>query len=225
MTMELSKGPGIRIDDSLTINCLLYADDIVVVANSASEMNLLLKYANKVAKNNNFEFNIKKCAYTGERDVCRVIVLWRSAWIHEIPLIYLIKLLFLYVIDNVILRIGNEKIGRTNTFTYLGVQFNYKGIDNVGHLDKLEEKLRKTIQFFVMLGMNKSGYKTITKILMYKSFIRSKMEYALAVFNISKKCQRIMDRIQYEALCRMFSVNKKSSTKTLELITGVLPVE
>ena len=94
MTVELSKGPGIRIDDSLTINCLLYADDIVVVANSASEMNLLLKYANKVAKNNNFEFNIKKCAYTGERDV--------------------------------ILRIGNEKIGRTNTFTYLGVQFNYK---------------------------------------------------------------------------------------------------
>ena len=51
------------------------------------------------------------------------------------------------------------------------------------------------------------------------------MEYGIAIFRISKKWLRKLNSIQNIALCRMFSVYKNSSSKTLQMITGILPME
>ena len=118
---ELNSGPGLSMHNGTKLNCLLYADDIALVAKSAKEMNILLKISNKVAMNNNFVFNTSKCAYTGTRQV--------------------------------ILMIGKEKIQKVDNFTYLGVQFNYAGINTMGQVQAIKDKLERKINFFTFLGI------------------------------------------------------------------------
>ena len=117
--------------------------------------------------------------------------------------------------------IGNDSIAKVNNYKYLGVLFNYKGMDVKNQILETKLKLSKTIQFFNMLGMNKGGFRLKTNILLYKSFIRSRMEYGLAIFKANKNDIKNINVIQHSSLCRMFSVNGKSSGKTLEIVTGI----
>ena len=124
----------------------------------------------------------------------------------------------------VILKLGSESIEKVGSFNYLGVQFNYKGMDSHGHLLSIKCKMEKKINFFTIIGMNKNGYRPLTKSLLYKSFIRSVMEYGIAILRITKKSLAILNSIQNMALSKMFSVNRKTSIQTLQMISGILPM-
>lgn len=51
-----------------------------------------------------------------------------------------------------IILLGNEKIQKVDSFCYLRIKFNFKGIDVKKQFIKVKEKLTKTIQFFVFFG-------------------------------------------------------------------------
>ena len=123
-----------------------------------------------------------------------------------------------------IIKIGKDKLTRVNNFVYLGIHFNHKRIDTKSHLQSLNEKMDKKIQFFALLGMNKGGFRPVTKSLLYKSFIRSVLEYGVAILKFNKKQMKKLEGIQYTVLCKMFSVHRNSSSKTLQMITGLLPM-
>ncbi len=57
--MLSESGIGVDISSKL-INCLLFADDIVLIAKSPQELQSLLNIANKFAKKWNLKFNSKK---------------------------------------------------------------------------------------------------------------------------------------------------------------------
>lgn len=187
---ELKKGPGLQYEKNQKANCLLYADDIVLVARNQSEMNTLLKIAECVSRRKHFQFNLSKCAYVNKEKI--------SLWL------------------------CGQKITKVEVFTYLGIQVNAKGIDVKAHIKESKEKMKRTALFFTRMGLNGKGYRLSTKVTFYKTFIRSRMEYGIAIMKVKKKERKVIERIQYEILCKLVSVSTKSSYATLQIITGLL---
>lgn len=60
---DLKAGLKIQLQDREFINCLLYADDIALIAKCVKDMNILLKIVASFARRNNFLINSAKCAY------------------------------------------------------------------------------------------------------------------------------------------------------------------
>ena len=118
-------------------------------------------------------------------------------------------------------RLAGEKLEKVEVFSYLGIRFNENGLDTETHIKEMKQKMSRTTQFFNGIGWNGGGYRVGTKVAIYKSFIRPKMEYGLAIMSINKKCMKVMESAQYESLCSMWSVSKKSSYKTIQLLTGL----
>ena len=190
---KLNEGPGLNITDELKANCLLYADDIVLVSKNESDMTNLLEIAQESAIENNYRFNIDKCAYTCNR--------------------------------NIEIKLNDKAIKKVSIFNYLGINFKHNGISSNDHFTEKRRILSQQIQFFSMLGMNASGYTIKTKVLLYKSFIRSRLEYGLQIFKPTKKLIKVLNQIQYEALCKMFSISRKSSLRILQQITGIVDMK
>ena len=187
--IELKKGPGLNYEKQDKANCLLYADDIVLISKTQKEMNSLLKIADGVASRKNFQFNIDKCAYVYDDKI--------KLWLDE------------------------KKIEKVEVFIYLGIRFNSKGIDNISHINELKQKMERTVSFFKRIGFNGKGYRLGSKVTFYKSFIRSKLEYGLAIMDLNKKERKLIEQIQYDLICQLFNVNKKTSYKMLQVITGL----
>lgn len=185
---ELRKGPGLKIQNQLKANCLLYADDIALIAKNDTEMNSLLNIAHGMEKKLHFKFNIDKCAYTSGNE------------------------------SNI--RLGANRIKRVDKFFYLGICFDYKGMNAKCHIQDKGKKVMKLIQLFKYIGMNAKGYSLSSNILIYNTFIRSVFEYALPIMELTKESIKMLNKLQYQALCDMVSVNTKSSYAFLKTITG-----
>jgi hypothetical protein len=62
---KLEEGAGFRSPflEIINLNCLLYADDIALMARSQTDLNKLLEICVQYAKRNNFLFSPKKCVF------------------------------------------------------------------------------------------------------------------------------------------------------------------
>ena len=191
--VALRNGPGLRIDKRLNANCLLYADDIALIARNEADMNTLLRISLGTAERNNFNFNVEKSVYSAAK-TCD-------------------------------LYLGADKLERAVLFNYLGISFDFKGINPAEFVKQKKNKVESTTSFFNTLGLNACGFNLQTKILVYKTFIRSKLEYGLQILYNSRKSINLLEKIQYKSLCTMFSINNKSSYSTLLIITNLLNME
>jgi Reverse transcriptase (RNA-dependent DNA polymerase)/Endonuclease-reverse transcriptase len=189
---KLRKGPAYSKSCGINMNCLLYADDIVLVAKNEKDMSELLKICEEHAKENNYLFNTSKSAFT--RD----------------PMDNMVKL-----------SLHGIEVPFVKNFCYLGIQFNYKGIDKREQIAATAEKITKSVNFFKHLGMHGGGFHLKTKVSIYKSFIRSRMEYGLLILKLNKAEIRELESMQQKALCEMMSVSKTTSAVTLRVITGL----
>ena len=97
------------------------------------------------------------------------------------------------------------------TFRYLGCIFDKHVIRWDLHLVRIEEKINKVVHLFRSMGYNGSGFRERTKIYIFKAFIRSTMEYCLAVMPPLSKWIGRLDRLQHKSLCTIVSVNKRVS--------------
>ena len=114
---------------------------------------------------------------------------------------------------------------RVSNFCYLGIYFNFKGFDRISQIQATKAKALKTEKFFKSVGMNSGGWHLASKVAVYKSFIRSKLEYGLAILGYSKKQVDELDKVQREALCDMLGVPRNSSASTLRVLTGLATLE
>src|SRR5690606_14809891 len=85
------------------------------------------------------------------------------------------------------IRMGEAVLERVSNFCYLGIYFDYKGFDKKSQVKALCAKALKSEKFFKNLGMNGNGWHLASKISVFKSFIRSKLEYGMAILNYSKR--------------------------------------
>ena len=70
--------------------------------------------------------------------------------------------------------------------------------------------------------MNGGGWHLAFKVAVYKTFIRSKLEYSMAILEYSKKEIDEISKVQREALSNMFSVSRNSSANTIRILTGIV---
>jgi hypothetical protein len=96
---------------------------------------------------------------------------------------------------------------------------NDKGIHLDGRLSRLREKTTRMMNFFRSVGFNMSGFRERTRLQLYKPFIRPLCEYGLCMMPKFIGRFKLIDKIQNQALCSMFSLSKNTSTSALEVVT------
>ena len=176
--------------NTVKINCFLYADDIALVGTSTQHLQTLLSIAELHAKDNFYMFNVKKCV---------AVVSTRN------------KKLKLQGVD----------VPVADSFCYLGITMNKFGIATSEHVKESSEHIiSKTIPYYVSSGMNFRGFNMRCRTSMYKTFIRSKLEYGTAIMDLNASAMYELQKAQNLALKRSNGVNKSTITSTIHLVTG-----
>jgi hypothetical protein len=103
-------------------------------------------------------------------------------------------------------------IPSTRSFKYLGIWFNKEGIDWPTHIRAIIAKAREASLFFKSVGCNGYGMGERTKVNVFKLFIRSRMEYGLAIMPRDQAMLSLWDKAQNEILRGLFSVGRTTST-------------
>lgn len=109
---------------------------------------------------------------------------------------------------------------QVHDFVYLGVPFNMRGIDN-----KLltTQRAKGTIAAMATLhrmGANRSGFSLLLSSRLYKTFVRPKFEYGLAISSLSTADLKTIEKLQDRCLRLMVGGHPTSSTAALKLITN-----
>jgi hypothetical protein len=117
--------------------------------------------------------------------------------------------------------INGAPIKKVASFTYLGIIFTVKGIDAKAQLEKAQQKCISAVGMIERIGFNGGGFSLKLRIHLYRSTIRSRMEYGIAICPESKEILKLAETGQYKCLCRMLSVYTNTSYKKILAITGL----
>ncbi|KAJ3059695.1 hypothetical protein HK102_009867, partial [Quaeritorhiza haematococci] len=86
------------------------------------------------------------------------------------------------------------------------------GVDLLSSLEPRVKKAKATIGFLCSKGMNVWGWRPQQSIRMYKTVVRSQLEYGLQLHPLTEKEILPLQRIQNAALQAIFSVGPRTST-------------
>ncbi len=169
---------------TLMSNHLFFADDGALHANSIEDMRLLLDGCTEWAVEYGMEFSAPKSAI-----LCK----------NTIP-------------ENEQLLIQGGCIPQVDSFTYLGVECRHNGLTFENTRERCAQ-LQLTASFLKSKGMNALGWRTNCRVLAYKTFLRPKMEYGLALMQPKKHASLIkhMEVTQNNVLNMMLSSDRATS--------------
>jgi exonuclease III len=88
--------------------------------------------------------------------------------------------------QDVCLTLDGERLRQSNSFNYLGMPFDKRGLNAKMHISRLQEKARKALYALKDLGMNAGGFDIATNSQVLKCFVRSRLEYAIAILPLRK---------------------------------------
>ncbi|KAK4508996.1 uncharacterized protein ATC70_007344 [Mucor velutinosus] len=154
-------------DAPIAINSLLFADDVAVFG-SKSEVQRMLDLAAGHSVSLGYRWKPSKCA-----------VLGTAAALAGSPLV-------LY----------NEALPVVDEFTYLGMPFRYKGLHAPGILSLRSAGAVKTMALLNSVGVNRNGFSLLLSSRLYRTFIRPKLEYGLAISHLSARDFTALDTLQ-----------------------------
>ncbi|KAG2191387.1 hypothetical protein INT47_013269 [Mucor saturninus] len=176
----------------ITLNSLLYADDIILIGTRES-IPVLLQVAERASFDLGFRWNPSKCV---------VLAPPSSA-----PRIY-----YLY----------DTPLPHQSSFRYLGVPFSNLGKINTNELAAHNRQAGLAALFsLVPLGLNPYGLPPKLLIQLYKQFIRPTMEYGLAIAQISNRQLLPIQQTQHQALRKMFGGHPTSEIEVIQKLTGL----
>ncbi|KAG1446993.1 hypothetical protein G6F56_009399 [Rhizopus delemar] len=169
----------------LWINCLLYADDVVLIA-AADVMPRLLRAAEDHSRSLGYRWNPDKC----------IVLNCPSAYGAPRPKLY------------------GLPIPSSNTFPYLGVPFNDEGKIDTDELIRRNtssaiSSMRRTL---MPLGLRSSRFSRLTASRLYATFIRPKFEYGLCLCLFLTRQLDTLDRAQDHCLRMAFGGHSRAST-------------
>ena len=181
----LEAGPRIIVG-SAAVNCILYADDIVLISNSATHLKLLLKMCEAHARRNRYAFNVAKCAVISP--------------------------------DDVVFTLENQRIRRAESFIYLGVDIDRKGIDASKFVARRIKETKSTAENVRMMGMNIGGFSIRSSANIYKTFIRSKLEASMCILPPLAPIVTQLEQTQQFITSRMANTSRNTSSTILKSI-------
>ena len=176
------------------INHLFFADDAVVVARNWQEARELVAICERWAIEFGMMFAPTKCAIVTGRN-------------HKEPL-YL----------------HGEPLPVQENYTYLGMVMDHNGVDWKASYDPRIRTAANLICFLRKKGMNWSGWRPISSVTAYKTFIRPTLEYGMALGPVPKGILSRLQVIQNTALRSIASVQRSSSVRALHRLYRVEPI-
>jgi Reverse transcriptase (RNA-dependent DNA polymerase)/Endonuclease-reverse transcriptase len=177
------------------LNMLLYADDIVLFGRTAREVQEMLDLAHAFATENKFSFSIKKCVVMGTKE------------------------------GNQQVRIGSESIPRVLEFKYLGITFSGQGIAVAKHIAQRVSSAKATFYLLRKIGLNYGGFAFRGGGTLYKSLLRTQIEYGVAILKLKKTHVRKLESAQHAILSGMISVHSCASSRTVRGLVDIEPME
>jgi hypothetical protein len=116
------------------------------------------------------------------------------------------------------------QLERNRCFTYLGVPLTTQGIDASRLVARLVAASTAALQVMQMVGINAYGFKPYRACLAYKAFIRSTLEYGVAITALDKKQIEQLERAQNRALRKVLGGYRSSSIEVLRQLAEVEPI-
>jgi hypothetical protein len=183
-----------RLFDGLWLNCLMYADDIVLIGTSDT-IRRLLKKSEQHSKNLGYRWNPQKC-----------VVLNSPVKHGGLPL-----------------KLYGEVIPEASFFPYLGIPINAKGRLDTNLLLKrnLQSALAAMQTGLKPLGLSSPSFSRLTAARIYACFIRPKMEYGLGISLYLKKDLLTIEKAQDKCLRLAFGGHRTSSTGVFKHMTNL----
>jgi hypothetical protein len=174
------KGFGIDIV-SRVLFILLYADDIVLLAKSAEELQQMLNIVSEFCSKWRFKLNARKSA---------VVVFCKNKGGNE-------------------WKLGNSKIPVLNCYKYLGVHIS-DDLKWKVNISKIVEKAKKRLNSTkVLLRNNKLSVKA--RLVIWKTILRPLLEYASCTWWTNRVEEKEIERVQLSAAKTILGVNSKTS--------------
>lgn len=187
-------GEGIMLPiGGRSMNCLLYADDIALIATSPQALDSLLEIAEADSISRGYRFSPSKCV---------VISPLRPPGSHS-----------LY---------GQALVPATH-FNYLGVEFSSLGIDESRHSSNRIRKAETATFFLKSIGMNIHGFDPLVCLRLYKAFIRPGLEYGLPLMGTVSSTLEKLRLCQKRAVCSILGVDPNSRIDVVDAVTGCPP--
>ena len=189
---------GIEVED-IQIPGLMFADDIVVFAESEVQLNRALEVVNKWCCKWKMKINVGKSGVIHFRDKRRI---------------KRCKEVF---------RIGGEVIQMVAEYKYLGVIID-ESLKGDRMMESVMENGRKALYGVNRLirGLGNVGWETFTKL--YMSYVRSSMLYAAEIWGLLCRNEYKLEKVQRSAIRSRLGVHSKFPLLGLELEAGWMPV-
>ncbi|KAK4513034.1 uncharacterized protein ATC70_013034 [Mucor velutinosus] len=152
---------------SVCVNSLLFADDVAIFGSRTDVQTML-----DVASDHSFSLG-----YRWKPSKCAVLCAPTASTRHPLSLY-------------------GEPLPVVEEFTYLGMPFRYKGLYAPGILNLRASGAIKTMALLNSVGVNRNGFSLLLCARLYKSFIRPKLEYGLAISHLSFRDFKALDALQ-----------------------------
>jgi ribosomal protein S27AE len=175
-------------------NHLFFADDGALVATNNSDADKLLRCAVAWSKNNGITFAIPKCQFIATPG---------------------------YQWD---IKMDGVPLEQVADYKYLGVFTGPQGINFEKSIKHRADSCSQMVQWMCSKGMNTSGWRLQQSITVYKSFLRSMMEYGLCLKVLPQRTMKILQKVQNAALRRMLNANKSTSIGAMHIVTEIEPL-
>lgn len=183
--------------ESIPINSLLFADDVAIIG-TRFEVQRMLDSAAAYSYQLGYRWKPEKCAVMNH-PANRVDAVNPRAPLH----------------------LCGVALSQVPDFVYLGVPFNMRGIDNKLLTTQRAKGTLATMATLHRMGANRSGFSLLLSSRLYKTFVRPRFEYGLAISTMSKADLKIIEKLQDRCLRLMVGGHPTSSIAALKLITNI----
>ncbi|KAI9483900.1 MAG: hypothetical protein EXX96DRAFT_606832 [Benjaminiella poitrasii] len=189
---RVSKNPSAS-PSIASINCLLFADEVALIA-APDQLQHLLDLAEQYSLLFGYRLSLSKCAILAHPSTDST---------------------------NLTYSLYNTPITTSHSFKYLGVYFNYKGMDSQLFITNTAAKVQKSMHRIHQIGARTSGFSVPLSIRIYKQFIRLQIEYGLCITSLKATNHAALERIQDDCLRLIVGGFKNSSMKALRVIVNL----
>lgn len=124
-----------------------------------------------------------------------------------------------------VFRMYGEIIQEYTSVTYLGLPFNKDGLDAQQFLEKTHKSIINKMHTLSRIGARPNAFTIPLSVKLYKTFIRPKIEYGLAILNFNKKQITRLERIQDDCLRMIVGGKSTSSMKAFRVMINIPSME
>ena len=123
------------------------------------------------------------------------------------------------------LKLYGAALTHQRCFSYLGMEFTYRGINLKGHFKSRISKAEKTANLLRQVGARFRNFPARINVQLYAAFIRPGLEYGLPLAWDEPSAISLLEKCQKRLLCGFLGVNVIARNDIIHSVTGCLPIQ